>query len=144
MIGGMKRFRVALAAGLVMAMHVAACDWSAAVDDWAAADRLARSTLEELRSRGLPGIRGSLVPGTARYPGIDREVRQMRAALPPGAPDTVELVDSEVIVDGTESTIILQYVVRNANGAAQADVLVRKAGGDLKIETLRVSALREP
>jgi hypothetical protein len=137
----MKRFRVALVVGLMMAMHVAACDWSSAVDDWAAADRLARSTLEELRSRGLPGIRGSLEPETARYPEIERKIQAMRAALPAGAPDTVELVDSEVIVEGRKSTIKLQYVVRNANGAARADVWVRKHRGDLKVETLRVVSL---
>ena len=60
-----------------------------------------------------------------------------------GPPGPVELVDSEVIVNRPTSTIILQYVVRNANGAARADVLVQKTGGGLEIEELRVSALRD-
>jgi hypothetical protein len=136
--------RLRLVAAALAVAGLAACQVKSAMERRSIADSLARLTLEELRAGGLEDIRQFLALETAQTPGIEEEVAKMRAALPPGPPDTVALVASETVLDGRKAVTKLRYVIRNDLGAAEADVWVEQEGSVPRVETLRVSALRLP
>lgn len=53
----------------------------------------------------------------------------MRAALPAGSPDTVVLVNVETEIGGGTSVTKLNYVIRNAAGAAEAESGLKTTAG---------------
>lgn len=139
---GVKTFGRRVGSALLLLVGLAAgCHAASHLDQVPAADSLARSTVADLRENDLDGVRRNLKDETARYPGFEGEIGKMRAALPEGVPDTLELVASEVLLDGPQATIMLRYVLRNTNGAAQVDVWVEHERSELKVESLRVTAL---
>jgi hypothetical protein len=103
-----------------------------------AADMLSRETVEALRLHGIAAVRDKLKPTTARVPDLEAKVAEMRAALPPGIPDTMELVKSEMEIDGPVTVTKLVYRYRSAGGVAEVETWIENDRGRRSVETLRV------
>lgn len=133
--------RITTLGAALLPAFVLACSPPDPGDELRKADALARTSIEAVRSGGVSGVRPHLAPETAGAPELGAEIARMRQALPQTAPDTVQLVASEIERGARGSVTRLRYLVRGRDRSAEAEVWVENRDGSPVVETLRISGL---
>jgi hypothetical protein len=104
-------------------------------------DRLARTYIRALHDSGAVAVMGRTKRESAAVPAFAFGIDAMRALLPRGPIDTVQLERWETVRDSAHSAgaTHLTYVVRGAAEAAQVDVWVEREVDRPVVEEFRVA-----
>jgi hypothetical protein len=132
----------ALAALVALAAALAACDSRPAATAMPEAeDRLARAYIHALHDSGVVAVLGRTKRETAAVPAFAFGVEAMRALLPRGPIDTVQLVKYEAVPQDSTRTAPatkLTYGVSGGGRAATVEVWVERENGRPVVENLNV------
>jgi hypothetical protein len=103
------------------------------------ADRLGRSFVVALHDAGYPGIVPLTKPATVHLPGFEAGVAQMRALLPQGPIDTLQLSEweMEAATDRPRATK-LTYFARGRDRSARVELWIERGPTQPFVETVRI------